>query len=98
MVSGWNVTVLDAVATSLTLQWTSLYTETNRVASFYLILIKGTEGSALAVEIVSGSILIVTVNGLKPSARYRVGIYGIDGVGQSYKSQESLASTTKGKN
>ena len=91
------MTVLDAVATSFTLQWTSLYTKTNRVASFYVILIKSTEGSVLAVEIVSGSTLSVTVNGLKPSARYRVGLYGIDGVGQSYKSQENLASTTKGK-
>ena len=91
------MTVLDAVATSFTLQWTSLYTKTNRVARFYVILIKSTEGSVLAVEIVSGSTLSVTVNGLKPSARYRVGLYGIDGVGQSYKSQENLASTTKGK-
>ena len=91
------MTVLDAAATSFILQWTSLYTKTNRVASFYVILIKSTEGSVLAVEIVSGSTLSLTVNGLKPSARYRVGLYGIDGIGQSYKSQENLASTTKGK-
>ena len=96
MVSGWNVTVLEALDTSFTLQWTRRNTKTDRVASYYVILIKSMEGSLLAMEMVSGSTSTATINGLRPSAKYRVILYGVDGVGQSYKSQESQASTTKG--
>ncbi|XP_073249655.1 neurotrypsin-like [Porites lutea] len=92
--SGWNVTVLMSSYFGFSIQWSSLRTNIDRNARFYLILINSPEGNLLAVETVPGSATTEDITGLRPSTRYRIGVYGIDETGQAYKSSESLASTT----
>ena len=98
MASGWNLTVLNPFGTGFTLQWTQLPANINRVARFYIILVKSTQGSILDVETLPESILTLTINGRRPSTKYRVVVYGVDDEGQLYKSEESLASTTESMN
>ena len=92
------MTVLNSGSTGFTIQWTKLHSNINRVAAFYVILIKSTEETILSVEVVQGTATTVDVRGLKPSSKYRVSVYGVDATGQPYKSLESLTSTTDGKN
>ncbi|CAH3182988.1 unnamed protein product [Porites lobata] len=92
--SGWNVTVLMSSYFGFSIQWSSLRTSVGRTARFYLILINSPAGNLLAVETVPGSATTKDITGLRPSTRYRIGVYGIDETGQAYKTSESLASTT----
>ena len=46
------MTVLKSDSTGFTIQWTKLRANINRVATFYVILIKRSEDIILAVEIV----------------------------------------------
>ena len=98
MASGWNVTVLNPFGTGFTLQWTQLPANINRVARFYIILVKTIQGSILNVETVPESISILTINGQRPSTKYRVVVYGVDDAGELYKSEERFASTTASMN
>ncbi|CAH3116615.1 unnamed protein product, partial [Porites lobata] len=91
--SGWNVTVLMSSHFGLSVQWSALRTNIDRTARFYLILIKSPAGNLLAEETVPGSTTTKVITGLRPSTRYRIGVYGIDETGQAYKTSESLAST-----
>ena len=95
--SGWNVTVLMSSYFGFSIQWSSLRTSVGRTARFYLILINSPAGNLLAVETVPASATTKDITGLRPSTRYRIGVYGIDENGQAYKTSESLASTTYGK-
>ena len=95
--SGWNVTVLMSSYFGFSIQWSSLRTNIDRNARFYLIVINSPEGNLLAVETVPGSATTEDITGLRPSTRYRIGVYGIDETGQAYKSSESVVSTNYGK-
>ena len=79
------------------IQLSALHTYINRTASFYLILVKTPAGNLLAVETFPGSATTADITGLRPSTKYRIGVYGIDETGQAYKTSESLASTNDGK-
>ena len=91
------MTVLMSSYFDFSIQWSSLRTNIDRAALFYLILIKSPAGNLLAVETVPGSATTKDITELRPSTRYRIGVYGIDETGQAYKTSESLASTTYGK-
>ena len=95
--SGWNVTVLMSSYFGFSIQWSSLRTNVGQTARFYLILINSPAGNLLAVETVPGSATTKDITGLRPSTRYRIGVYGIDETGQAYKSSENLVSTPHGK-
>ena len=95
--SGWNVTVLMSSYFGFSIQWSSLRTNVGQTARFYLILINSPAGNLLAVETVPGSATTKDITGLRPSTRYRIGVYGIDETGKAYKSSENLVSTTHGK-
>ena len=79
------------------IQLSALQTYINRTASFYLILVKTPAGNLLAVETFPGSATTADITGLRPSTKYRIGVFGIDETGQAYKTSESLASTNDGK-
>ena len=91
------MTVLMSSHFGLSVQWSALRTNIDRTARFYLILIKSPAGNLLAEEAVPGSTTTKVITGLRPSTRYRIGVYGIDETGQAYKTSESLASTNDGK-
>ena len=91
------MTVLMSSYFGFSIQWSSLRTNVGRTARFYLILINSPAGNLLAVETVPGSATTKDITGLRPSTRYRIGVYGIDETGKAYKSSENLVSTTHGK-
>lgn len=93
---GWNVTIFNITSTSFTLQWTKLNTIVNQDAKFYLVEIKSIQGTILTLETVLGNATTKLMEGMRPSTKYRVGVFGIDGTGQPYKSLESVTTTNKG--
>jgi len=96
-VPGWNVTIFNLTSTNFNLQWTKLYTVVNQYAKFYIIEVKSVQGTVLALETVPGNNTSTVIKGLRPSSKYRVGVFGIDSVGQPYKSLESITTTKEGR-
>ena len=96
MVSGWNPTILNLTSSSFNLQWTKLYTVVHQHAKFYIIEVKSIQGTILDVETVPGNATSTVIKGLRPSTKYRVGVFGIDSVGQPYKSLETVTTTKEG--
>lgn len=50
----------------------------------------------LTIETFPGNTTNAVIKGLSPATKYRVGVFGIDGTGQPYKSFESVTTTKKG--
>ena len=96
-VLGWNVTIFNLTSTTFNLHWTKLFTVVNKYATFYIIEVKSVQGTVLTLETVPGHTTSIVITGLKPSSKYRVGVFGIDSVGQSYKSLESVTTTKEGR-
>ena len=94
---GWNVTIFNLTSTSFSLQWTKLYSVVNQDANFYLTEVKSVQGTVLTLETVPGNITSTIIKGLGPSSKYRVGVFGINSVGQPYKSLENVITTKEGK-
>ena len=94
---GWNVSIFNLTSTNFHLQWTNLYSVVNQYANFYLIEVKSVQGTVLTLETVPGNLTSTIIKGLEPSSKYRVGVFGIDSVGQPYKSLESVITTKEGK-
>lgn len=59
--------------------------------------VKTTQDIVFAIEIVPGNVTITVVKRMRPSTTYHVSVYGVDGLGQPYKSLESVTSTNKGR-
>jgi len=98
LVAGWNLTILNADSSSFILQWSGLDANVNRRAGFYLIEVKSAERVLLAVETVPGNTSSTDIKGLSPSSTYRVVIFGVDEIGQPYKSLESVVTVKAGMN
>ena len=97
MVSGWNISIFNLTFTSFNLNWTNLHTVVNQSAKFYLVEIKSTQGTIMAVETVPGNITSTLIERLSPSTEYRVAVFGVDSIGQPYKSFETTITTTAGR-
>lgn len=96
IVSGWNVTVFNLSSTSFDVQWTKLDTVVNRFAKFFIVEIKSFQGTILTVEIFPGNATSTVIKGVWPSTKYRVVVFGVDSIGQPYKSLETTITTTTG--
>ena len=90
---GWNVTILNITPNSLTLQWTKLNTVVNHYATFYIVEVKSTQGTILTVVTTPKNVTTKVIKRLSPSKKYRVSVFGVDGIGQPYKSLEGVATT-----
>lgn len=97
IVFGWNVTVFNLSSTSLNVQWTKLDRVVNRLAKFYIVEIKSFQGTILTVETVPGVATSTVIKGLGPSTKYRVVVFGVDSIGQPYRSLETTITTTTGR-
>ena len=96
LVLGWNVTIFNLTSTSFTLQWSKLNTDDNHDAKFYIVEVKSIQGIILTVDTVPGNTTSTVMKGLRPSTKYRVSVFGIDGTGQPYRSFETVTTTFKG--
>lgn len=93
---GWNATISNLASTSFTLQWINLNTVINYCTSFYIVEIKSIQDFLLTAETFPGNTTTTVINGLSPSTKYRVGVFGVDGTGRSYKNMEVVTTTKKG--
>ena len=91
------MTIFNLTSTNLNLQWTKLFRVVNKYAKFYIIEVKSVQGTVLTLETVPGNITSTVIKGLKPSFKYRVGVFGIDSIGQPYKSLEIDTTTLEGR-
>lgn len=96
-VLGWDVTIFNLTSTSFTLQWAKLNTVSNQSAKFYLVEVKGIQGTIMTVEVVPGNATTTVIKRLSPSTNYRVSVIGVDSMGQPYKSLENVTNTKKGR-
>ena len=96
-VLGWNVTIFTLTSTDFNLRWTKLFTVVNKYAKFYIVEVKSVQETVLTLETVPGNTTSTVIKGLKPSSKYRVGVFGIDSVGQPYKSLEINTTTLEGR-
>jgi len=87
------VTIFNLASTNFNLQWTKLYSVVNQYAKFYIVEVESVQGTVLTLKTVPGNTTSTVIKGLKPSTKYRVGVFGIDNVGQPYKSLESVTTT-----
>ena len=69
----------------------------NKYANFYIIEVKSVQGTVLTLETVPGNTTSTVIKGLKPFFKYRVGVFGIDSIGQPYKSLEIDTTTLEGR-
>ena len=69
----------------------SLDTVVNHHAEFYIVEVKSMQGTILTAETVTQNATSAVIKGLWPSTMYLVSVFGIDSVGQSYKSLDTTA-------
>ena len=94
LLSGWNVTVHNTTFSSMSLQWTNLTNILNRQVRHYIVLLNRNNGSALANKVTRGNQLTTEITGLKHSTNYTLEIFGIDELGNPYRTPE-VATRTK---
>ena len=80
---------------SITVQWINLTSILRRQVRNYLITVNITSGSSLPPKVTHGSQLTTEITGLLPSENYTVEVFGIDDIGNTYK---TLAVNTRTKN
>ncbi len=51
----------------------------------------------MTVDVVPGNATTTVIRRLSPSTKYRVGVFGVDSTGQSYRSLENVTTTKKGR-
>ena len=75
----------------------SLDTVANHPAEFYIVEVKSIQGTILTAETVSQNTTSAVIKGLWPSTLYLVGVFGVDSIGQPYRSLETITSTKEGR-
>ena len=69
----------------------------NRFPKYYIVEIKSFQGTILTVETVPGNATSTVIKGVGPSTKYRVVVFGVDSIGEPYKSLETTITTTAGR-
>ena len=88
LLSGWNVTVHNTTLSSMFVQWTNLTNILNRHVRHYIVLLNRNSGSALANKVARGNQLTTEITGLKHSTNYTLEVFGIDELGNPYRTPE----------
>lgn len=73
-----------------------LNTVINEYAKFYIVEIKSIRDFVLTEAMFPGNTSTTVIKGLSSSTKYRVIVFGIDDIGQPYRSLESVITTKKG--
>ena len=97
LLSGWNVTIHNTTFSSVFVQWTNLTNILNRQVLHYIVLLNRNNGSALANRVARGNQLTTEITGLKHSTNYTLEVFGIDGLGNLYKTPDVDTRTKNGK-
>ena len=99
MLPGWNLTISNKTSLSFSIQWTNLTALLDSQVQHFIVLLKSNRNNKSNVfhKIVNGKEGKTEMTGLLSSSQYTVELFGIDKMGQPYKTLEVQARTLNGK-
>ena len=100
MLPGWNLTITNEMSSSFSVQWTNLTALLGSQVQHFIVLLKTSKNNVSNVvhKIEHGRQGKTEMTGLLSSVQYTVEVFGIDKMGQPYRSTEVQARTLTGKN
>ena len=98
MLPGWNLTISDESFSSFSLQWKNLSTLLGSQVQHYIVLLKSRKNnnSVVVHKVVNGREEKTEMTGLLSSSQYTVELYGVDKMGEPYRTLEVQATTLTG--
>ena len=93
---GWNASVVNSSASTITLQWPKLSSVLGKQVRAYLAVVENTRGDKVAGDVLFPNVTSAFMEGLNPSSYYRVFAVAIDALGQPHKSLGVSFSTKEG--
>ena len=96
---GWNLTISNETFSSFSVQWTNLTALLGSQVQHFIVSLKSSKNNNIIVvhKIVNGREEKTEMTGLSSSSQYAVEIFGIDKMGQPYRTLEVQARTLTGK-
>ena len=94
LIPGWSVSIENTTFFSIFITWTNLTSLLNRQVRHYMIFLNRTKQNALGHRITLGNQLSAKIHGVMHSAKYTVEVFGVDELGQSYRTL-AVNTTTK---
>ena len=93
---GWNASVVNSSASTITLQWPKLTSVLGKQVRAYLAVVENTRGDKVAGDVLFPNVTSAFMEGLNASSDYRVFAVAIDALSQPHKSLGVSFSTTEG--
>ena len=94
LIPGWSVSVENTTFSSIFITWTNLTSLLNRQVRHYMLFLNKTKQNVLGHRITLGNQLSAKFQGVIHSAKYTVEVFGVDELGQSYRTL-AVNTTTK---
>ena len=96
---GWILTISNETFSSFSVQWTNLTVLLGSQVQHFIVSLKSSKdnNSIVIHKIVNGTEEKIEMTGLSLSSQYAVEIFGIDKMGQPYRTLEVQARTLTGK-
>ncbi|XP_015751521.1 PREDICTED: uncharacterized protein LOC107331445 [Acropora digitifera] len=92
---GWNLTISNETFSSFSVQWTNLTALLGSQVQHFIVLLKSSKNnnSIVVHKIVNGREDKTEMTGLLPTSQYTIEVFGIDQMGQPYRTLEVHART-----
>ena len=96
---GWNLTISNETLSSFSVQWTNLTALLGTQGQHFIVLLKSSKNnnSIVVHKIVNEREERTEMTGLLSSSQYTIEVFGIDQMGQPYRTIEVQARTLTGK-
>ena len=96
---GWNLTISNETFSSFSVQWTNLTALLGNQVQHFIVLLKSSKNnnSIVVHKILNGREERTEMTGLFSSSQYTIEVFGIDQMGQPYRTLEVQARTLTGK-
>ena len=96
---GWNLTISNETFSSFSVQWTNLTALLGSQVQHFIVLLKSSKNNngRMVHKIVNGREDKTEMTGLLSSSQYTIEVFGIDQMGQPYRTLEVHARTLTGK-
>ena len=96
---GWNLTISNETFSSFSVQWTNLNALLGSQVQHFIVLLKSSKNNngIMVHKIVNGREDKTEMTGLLSSSQYTIEVFGIDQMGQPYRTLEVHARTLTGK-